>query len=97
MGLALMNVASDQREAWASDELLKMISKSWNKDQWELYLKQFECSQPKEEMYVGSTNDLEKIAARKSKFGSVPTAIVDDGIKLKGEQRGPAIKNRFGL
>lgn len=96
MGLALIKISSDQLETSASDDLLKVISKFWNKKQWELYLKQFEGSQPKEEMYVGTTGDLEKFVARKSEFGSVPPATVDGGVKLKGEESRPNLKNRFG-
>jgi hypothetical protein len=96
MGLALIKISSDQLETSASDDLLKVISKFWNKKQWELYLKQFEGSQPKEEMYVGTTGDLEKFVARKSEFGSVPPATVDGGIKFKGEESRPTLKSRFG-
>lgn len=96
MGLALRKPSSEQQKTSASDDLLKVISKFWNKNQWELYLKQFEGSQPKEEMYVGTTGDLEKYVARKSEFGSVPPATVDGGVKLKGEKSRPTLKSRFG-
>ena len=96
MGLALIKTSSEQQETSASDDLLKVISKFWNKNQWELYLKQFEGSQPKEEMYVGTTGDLEKYVARKSEFGSVPSTTVDGGVKLKGEKSRPNLKSRVG-
>ena len=95
MGLALLNTMSEEQNASPSDELLKVISKFWNKNQWELYLKQFESSQPKEEMYVGTTSDLEEFAARKSEFGSVPPSTVDGGVQLKGEQSRSTFKNRI--
>ena len=96
MGLALIKTSSDEQETSASDDLLKVISKFWSKNQWELYLKQFESSQPKEEMYVGTTSDLEKYAARKSEFGSVPSATVDGGVQFKGEKNKSNLKNRVG-
>jgi hypothetical protein len=95
MGLAFVKSSSEPLETSASDDLLKVISKFWNKNQWELYLKQFEGSQPKEEMYVGTTGDLEKYVARKSEFGSVPPTTVDGGVKLKGEESRPTLKSRF--
>lgn len=95
MGLALIKTSSVLQETSASDDLLKVISKFWNKNQWELYLKQFEGSQPKEEMYVGTTGDLERFVARKSEFGSVPSTTVDGGVELKGEKGRPTLKNRF--
>ncbi len=95
MGLALIKTSSVLQETSASDDLLKVISKFWNKNQWELYLKQFEGSQPKEEMYVGTTGDLERFVARKSEFGSVPSTTVDGGVELKGEKSRPTLKNRF--
>ena len=96
MGLALVITASEQQKTSASDDLLKVISKFWNKNQWELYLKQFESSQPKEEMYVGATGDLERFVARKSEFGSVPSTTVDGGIKFKGEESEPTLKRSIG-
>lgn len=96
MGLALLNTMSEEQNTSPSDELLKVVSKFWNKNQWELYLKQFESSQPKEEMYVGTTGDLEEFAARKSEFGITPASTVDDGVRLKGEQSSSAFKNRLG-
>lgn len=96
MGLALLNTMPEEQNAAPSDELLKVISKFWNKNQWELYLKQFESSQPKEEMYVGTTGDLEEFAARKSEFGVIPPSTVDGGVQLKGEQSRSTFKNRIG-
>lgn len=94
MGLALIKTSSELQETSASDELIKIISKFWNKNQWELYLKQFESAPSEEEIYVGTTNDLEKFAARKSEFGIVPASTVDGGIQLKTEQRGLAFKSK---
>ncbi len=96
MGLALVNTMSEEQNGSPSDELLKVISKFWNKNQWELYLKQFESSQPKEEMYVGTTGDLEEFAARKSEFGIIPPSTVDGGVRFKGEQSRSTFKNRIG-
>lgn len=85
MGLALMDVTTEVQEKLQSDEILKLISKYWNKNQWELFLDQIESSQPQEEMYVGTTSDLEKFAARESEFGFVPPSTVEGQIKFKGE------------
>jgi len=87
MGLALLNSSSDLNENSPSDELIKMISKCWNKNQWELYLKQFESSQPKEEMYVGTTSDLEKFVAENSEFGFVPPSTVDGDTRFDREAK----------
>ena len=87
MGLALIKMSPEQQDVSPSDELLKVISKYWNINQWELYLKQFESSQPKEEMYVGTTSDLENFVARKSEYGFVPTASVDRSVRFKGEAK----------
>jgi hypothetical protein len=87
MGLALFNTSSELLETSPSDELVKVISKFWNKNQWELYLKQLESSQPKEEIYVGTTNDLERFAAGNSEFGFVPSSSVDGRVRLKGEAK----------
>ena len=96
MGLAVIKMSSDEQETSASDDLLKVISKFWNKNQWELYLKQLESSQPKEEMYVETTSDLEKYAARKSEFGFAPSTTVDGGVQFKSEKNESNFKNRFG-
>lgn len=95
MGLALVKISSERHKTSASDDLLKVISKFWSKNQWELYLKQMEGSKPKEEIYVGTTGDLEKYVARKSEFGSVSSATVDSGVQLKGEESKSTLKNRF--
>ncbi len=82
MRLMLINEELYLREPSSPDELLKIVSKFWNKNQWELYLKQCEGSKPKEEIYVGTTSDLEEFAARKSDRGFVPTSSVDGDIEF---------------
>ncbi len=95
MGLKLLNTSAGIQESSPSDDLIRIISKFWNRNQWELYLKQFENPQSKEEMYVGTANDLEKFVAKKSVFGSAPFATVDGGIKFKGEESKPNLKRHF--
>ena len=96
MSLMLIKEEWDLREAGSPDELLKIISKFWNQNQWDLYLKGYESSKPKEEIYVGTTNDLEEFAARKSEFGVIPPSTVDGGVRLKGERSRSTFKNRIG-
>lgn len=40
-------------------------SRSWSKDEWEIYLSSIESKTPEEEIYVGTSNDLEQYVAKK--------------------------------
>jgi hypothetical protein len=66
-----------------SDRLLKYVSKFWNEKQWEQYLSQYEGPQPEEEIYVGTSSELEKFVAGKSETGFVSASTVDASIEFQ--------------
>lgn len=82
MGLALILTSPQNENKKQELNLLKIISRIWTQDQWELYLKQTEIPAPKEEMYVGTTKNLEDYASRKSQAGIVPAPSVEDIIEF---------------
>ena len=81
MELAFITVVTeddDQKEL----KLLKFISKFWSPAQWAQYLKTIESTKNNEEIYVGSTNELERYVARKSKTGFVSTKSIEDRVEF---------------
>lgn len=70
MSLALMIIETESEESKKLRHL-KIISKFWSPKEWALYLKTIESTNNEEEIYVGSTSDLEKFVARKSYLGFV--------------------------
>lgn len=83
MELLVHNDSFDHEKSLISDELIRLVSKFWSPNDWEDYLNQHEIPQPKEEIYVGTTIELEKLAAQKSISGFTPASSIEEGIEFK--------------
>lgn len=82
MNLALKSIKIESNEAKQLRHL-KIISKFWSLKQWALYLKTIESTNNEEEIYVGSTSDLEEFVSRKSYLGFVPAEPTETTLNFK--------------
>lgn len=77
MSLALSKSNSQSDEQTELNKL-KTISKFWTLKQWSQYLKCLELTPNEEEIYVGTSIDLEKYVARKSRNGFIKAHTGDE-------------------
>lgn len=77
MSLPLLKSSSECDEQTELNKL-KIISKFWSLKQWSLYLKCLELTPNEEEIYVGTSIDLEKYVARKSRNGFIKAHTGDE-------------------